>query len=160
MYVPISTFLLFLVSEVACGEDFHHFCHSWPNFQTSFLQMLQQLRNFFRKFNSMHHPRTRRHLCQIWRSLAFLELRYRLEKKQSPTQLAYFAICKPQCSVLESLGSQYAKILTTEEAQNCLVAQSHPFKANTHLQLLQTHKRYRPPPVHYRQRNMKITLHY
>jgi len=39
-FVPISAFLLFLVSEVACGEQFEHFWH----FVAYFWQFLPQLK--------------------------------------------------------------------------------------------------------------------
>jgi len=44
-FVPISTFLLFSVSEVACG-GLDRFQHFWPIFG-SFLQILPQLKKRF-----------------------------------------------------------------------------------------------------------------
>jgi len=45
--VPISSFLLFLVSEEACGEKRTYF---WQ-FLAYFLRFLPQLKNFFRKLS-------------------------------------------------------------------------------------------------------------
>jgi len=51
MCLPISAFLLFLVSAVECGEEFAHFWHFWP-ISGIFIPILPQLKNFFQKSSS------------------------------------------------------------------------------------------------------------
>jgi len=60
MFVPISAFLLFLVSELPCGECarfyfFGLFLRFFANFAT--------INKLFPKSKCAHHPRNRRHLC-------------------------------------------------------------------------------------------------
>jgi len=50
-YVPISAFLLFVVSEVARGEECAYFCHFLP-----------QLKYLLQQSKCQHHPHTRCHL--------------------------------------------------------------------------------------------------
>jgi len=60
-------FLLFVVSAVARGKESALFGVFGPLFRF-FLQIPQQLKNFFRKSNRAHHRRTRRgHLCAKYR---------------------------------------------------------------------------------------------
>jgi len=64
MFAPISAF--------ARGEKVAHFC-VFALFGQFFLQISLQLKNFFQKSKCVHHPRTRRHLCDKFdvRSEAF-----------------------------------------------------------------------------------------
>jgi len=65
MFVPISAFLQFLVSEVACGEQFA-FLAFVADFWQIFLANLAAIKKLVSKNVSVHcahHHRTRRHLC-------------------------------------------------------------------------------------------------
>jgi len=59
MFMLISTFLLFLVSEVACREECAHF-----GVFGLYLPILSQIKKTFsKKSKCVHHPCTRHHLC-------------------------------------------------------------------------------------------------
>jgi len=73
MFLPVSAFLLFLVSEVAYGEEcayfrrlLAYFCCFFANFAT--------LKKLFQNCKCAHHPCTRRHLCAKFDVLRLSEI--------------------------------------------------------------------------------------